>query len=347
MGYRQATTSFAEAQIFEDSTTAQEAALKIHNLGRIVVAVAGDVTQSNEFIQTLKAEIDSGNLASRELLEHIVQPFVALEDLSLQFIATIPADPSPILLSFNMGNERRTTQHSGDGVVQAGSPTEVQTEMFRLILHLLDERLPMTPPDTFLVAALAWLQSLGMREHLLQRGIGGAFYGVYAHADLIGWMPDIVFGIHHQMRGSTIPVLVIVRDNVLLVRSGIDEASRAMYSSLSGISVREWYARHHSFDEAVLRSKIRFVVLIDSVEWKIAVFELDVNGQSKYMRFEGPTQRLDGRIQMAVDFDPNIMATLRMPLPTPQSPTGIPILFTWSPPNDAPRIVRFVLDTNR
>lgn len=225
-----------------------------------------------------------------------------------------------------MGGERRLLQHFAEGIVQAGSPTEFQTELFRTVLKLLDDRLP-PEPQVFFVAAVAWLQSIGVREHLLERGIGGAFYGLYADAEGIKWQPDVTFGIHHRMSGPATPVITIIRDNVILVRSGVDEASRAMYSSTSSkVTVAEWHARWGSFDDAVLGSTIRFVVLVDSIDWRVAVFELAQDGSSRYLRFEGPTRRSDGRIQIAVDFAPEVLATLTLPIRPAASPAGTPII---------------------
>ena len=136
------------------------------------------------------------------------------------------------------------------------------------------------------------------------------------------------------------PVITIVRGNVLLLRSGVDEASRALWSSTSArITVPEWYGRWRSFDDAVVGSKFRFVVLIDTVDWRVAVFEIAADGSSKYVRCEGPTKRADTRLQMLVDFAPEVKANLSQPLRAAASPLGVRICFAWSPSHSDSRIV--------
>jgi hypothetical protein len=342
-GLKQATTSFGEAQIFEPSRTVQEAALKIHRLGQIAVAVAGDANQATRCIAGLKATLDRG-VAPEQALAASVKPFAEMDDLAFQLIATIAVEPTPLLMSFNMGGRRQLVPHFGDGVVQTGSPTDFQIELFRTVLKLLDERLPQDP-DAFLVAAVAWLQSLGVREHLLENGIGGAFYGLYADAHQIQWMPDVVFGIHHRMSGPVLPVILIIRDDVIIVRSGVDDASRALYSSTSStVTIADWHARWGTFDEAVLGSSTRFVVLIDSVDWRVAMFELAADQSSHYLRFEGPTRRSDGRIQPVVDLVPNVLAVLRLPVQPASSPAASRIMFAWSPSDGEPKMFQFVVE---
>jgi hypothetical protein len=99
-----------------------------------------------------------------------------------------------------------------------------------------------------------------------------------------------------------------------------------------------------SFDDAILGSAIRFVVLVDSIDWRIAVFELAEDGSSRYLHFEKPTKRLDGRIQMMVEFAPEVLASLRLPIRPAHSPAGTPIFFAWSPADSEPKIVRFVIE---
>lgn len=294
--------------------------------------------------QFSRRHLGGGPAAPEQVLSESIETFKDLDDLSFQFIATMAVRPAPALFSFNMGGERKLLEHSGDGVVQAGSPTEFQTELFRTVLRLLDERLP-PRPEVFLVAAVAWLQSIGTREYVLERGIGGAFYGLYSDTQGIKWQSDVVFGIHRRMSSTTLPVITMVRDNVVLVHSGVDEASRAMYSSTSStVTIAEWYARWGSFDDAALGSAIRFVVLIDCVDWRVAVFELAEDGSSRYLRFEGPTRRSDGRLQIAVDFAPEVIAILGRPIRPPRSPSGVPIFFAWSPADGDPKIVQFVME---
>jgi hypothetical protein len=138
------------------------------------------------------------------------------------------------------------------------------------------------------------------------------------------------------------PVIAIVRDNVLVLRSGVDEASRALWSSTSArITIPEWYARWRSFDDAVMGSDIRFIVLIDSIDWRVAVFELSAQGTSKWVRFERPIRRADTRLQMVVDFAPEVRASLSQPVPSAKSPRATRICFAWSPCDADPRIVSF------
>ena len=317
----------------------------MHHLGGIAVAVAGDLHQSNRFISILKTQLDDGAVASEQVLAESIKLFRSFNDVDFQFLAILAVTPAPLLFSFNMGGECKLLPHFGEGIVQTGSPTEFQTEMFRKMLDLLDERLPPSRPDVFLASAVAWLQSLGVRELLLQRGIGGAFCGLYADANSITWQSDVMFGLHHRLSGPVLPVITIIRDNVVIVRTGVDEASRAMWSSRSSsVTMEEWHARWGSQEDAVLGSSIRFIVLIDRIDWRVAVFEVAADGSSRYVRFDGPSRRPDGRMQMVVDFAPAVRASLMTPVQPAPSPLGTRVLFAWSPANDDPKIFQFVVE---
>ncbi len=340
-GNEQVTTSFGETQIFDSSRAVQESALKIHHLGNIAIAVAGDALQANQFVAHVREQIDR-HVIPRQAVAHTAATFAARDDLSCQAIAAIVEQPRPALLSFNIAR-RTLVQHDEQGfTVQTGSQTLFEAELLASVLGLLDSRLPAEDPAAYLVSAVAWLQSMGVRSPLLNRGIGGAFYGVYADHSGITWQSDVVFGVHHRMTGPTMPVIALVRDNVLVLRSGVDEASRALWSSTSArVTIPEWYARWRSFDDVVMGSNVRFIVLIDSIDWRVAVFELSERGTSKWVHFEKPTSRADMRLQMVVDFAPEVRSSLSQPVPAAKSPLGTRICFAWSPCEGAPRIVSF------
>jgi|SRR5579862_80160 len=340
-GNEQVTTSFGETQIFDSGRAVQESALKIHHLGNVAIAVAGDAVQANQFVAHVREQVDRYVLP-RPAVVHTADTFAARGDLSCQAIVAIVEQPRPALLSFNIARGALVEHDEPGFTVQAGTQTPFEAELFARVLGLLDSRLPPEDPAAYLVSAVAWLQSMGVRSSLLNRGIGGAFYGLYANRDCITWQPDVAFGVHHRMTSPTMPVIAIVRDNVLVLRSGVDEASRALWSSTSArVTVPEWYARWRSFDDLVMGSDVRFIVLIDSIDWRVAVFELGVGGTSKWVRLEKPTRRADTRLQIVVDFAPEVRASLSQPVPSAKSPLGTRICFAWAPCDGDPRIVSF------
>ena len=337
---QQRTTSFGEAQLFEQSRSVVEAGLKLHHLGSIAVAVAGDVAQSNRFLAHLRTAIDGHRSLTREIMRNAIEGFDSSDELAFQLLIAMPATPEPLLFSFNAGNDRLFREHVIDEVVQLGSPSEIHVHLLVALLRVFDARLPASQPTAFLVATIAWLHFLGMREYLLERGIGGTFCGVYASQSHVEWQPDVAFGIASRFKGTELAAITMVRDNVLLTHSGSDEASRAMYSSVTSmITVPEWYSRWKSFKDAFLGADIRYVVLIDPVDAQLTVIEVGPSGNSQFLRLEPPTTNANGRLQLAIQFGSRVDAVIAATRKSPPPQSALSILFGWFPVQGQPTIM--------
>lgn len=127
-GSEQVTTSFGESQIFESGRTVQESALKLHHLGNVAIAVAGDAKQANEFVAHVREQLDC-DVLPRQALSNTAAAFVARFDLSCQAIVTIVEQPRPSLWSFNVARRLLVQHEEPEFTVQAGAQTLFEAEL--------------------------------------------------------------------------------------------------------------------------------------------------------------------------------------------------------------------------
>jgi hypothetical protein len=117
-------TSFEERSISQPGKSVYEGALKLINLERAAIAVAGDSDLGLEIARTVKDALrqtgDPRQAFETAIISHT--PFQSNRSCSL--IIAFPNSPNPSLVSFNLNNDQRIIEHTEDCFLPIGSIPE-------------------------------------------------------------------------------------------------------------------------------------------------------------------------------------------------------------------------------
>lgn len=167
----------------------EEGAFKILRLNNILAAMCGDVANAAAFVEWVWRELSaSPGTALSIVLERASAVFTGKEHAFTVIFAHCVGHPALAVFSSTDG-----TQHFDDAgsVVIAGSLSDtLRGSVLAVMSQLLSSKLE---DDVVLVTALAYLQSLGVSNYLIETGVGGAFFGASIDMSGIRWQPDISY----------------------------------------------------------------------------------------------------------------------------------------------------------
>jgi hypothetical protein len=195
--------------------------------------MAGNSSVAESIADTFKEALRQTD-DPRAAFDHAVNsnaPFDAQRSCSL--VVAFPNSPTPTLLSFNLHNDQRIIEECQDCFLAIGSIPQKYKDLSFHIIEAMAQHFR-NEPARFLISIFAIVQSFGIREYLLEKGVGGAFCGLFIGQHSIEWQKDILFILHNEARDPDMKVVTsIVRDHVLVVRSMFDNTTLYLVSSLS------------------------------------------------------------------------------------------------------------------
>jgi hypothetical protein len=340
-------TSFEERSISQPGKSVYEGALKLINLERAAIAVAGNSALGQSIASTFKDTLRvTGN--PREALRTTVMsngPFNSKR--SCQLVVAFPSSPTPTLLSFNFNDNHDIIEEREGCCLAIGSIPEIYKN---LSFQLLDLFAPgfYNKPSWFLMMALASVQSYGIHDYMniFEKGVGGAFCGLFIGEHSIEWQSDILFLLYDRGRDSNInAVESIVRDHVLVVRSLDNNNTRYFLNAISCDSIEDWYRKwfipahtfisYGRFDFVVLLSRrFRIITIIEMFKHQSNQF-LSITRLPSDASFEqvvpDPTFLPPYEIQLELGFTEQLCEIMDEPTPDSYDGSTPFAAFNWYP----------------
>jgi hypothetical protein len=265
---------------------------------------------------------------------------------SCSLIIAFPSSPTPTLLSFNLNNDQRIIEEREGYCLPIGSIPEMYKKLSSQLLDLLAEGF-YNNPRWFLTSALAFLQSYGMYDYrnVLEKGVGGAFCGLFIGEHSIEWQSDILFLLYDLARDSNINLVAsTVRDHVLVVRSLANNSIRYLLNPISCDSFEDWEKKWNipvltflidgRFDFVVLFSRrFRIITIIEMFKQRsnqfLNITPLPNEGQLEQFSLDSASM-VPATSRMDIGFSPLLCEI--MDEATPDMYDGsIPIAINWYP----------------
>lgn len=216
-------SSFDERYVVELNRAVGEGALKIFNLGRAAISGAGDVDLILAVARNAERWLAMG-IAPDEAFQRAIDSVTPLSKPTALQAALIWRDDSGSarLRSFNASLDAIIRDHDDD-VVQLGSIDENHKNLTQNSVAML-RSVPRMNGQQICASAVGLCQSYGAHAPLMEKGIGGAFYGAYTADDsTIKWNADISYLIYDGsvVNSFGIATYVCFRDNVCVCVSTI------------------------------------------------------------------------------------------------------------------------------
>ncbi len=219
-------TSFGELHRSVGGQNVEEAALKIAATPGAAMTFSGDAALGLEIARVFESTLGCG-IEPREALDRAIKshtPFGSNKSASL--LCVFHEAGKPRLLSFNTKDDQQITEH-GDEVVQLGSLKQSVFEQLSEA-YIREVRNAHIEGRLLLTGTLALCQNYGVRNDLIQHGVGGAFCGGFVDSSGFQWQPDIGYLLFKGDVQSPSEVMgcvfAAVRNNVFVVRSVLGES---------------------------------------------------------------------------------------------------------------------------
>jgi hypothetical protein len=221
-GHHLERSSFGEEHIFENDRIVEERALKLFLKDNIGVAIAGRYDTAIQIVKSFYEGLSAGSSPKRALDDAIFHWYPSLRDGIVQ-LAVAYFDERPQLLYFDGQNRVDDTRR----IVHLGSaPPDYQAINEQWLEGLVG--VPGFESSSRLAAMQGVLQSHGILNTTLQRGIGGAFAGLYVDDSGGHWQSDLLF----IEDGTTRFVSSCVRRDCFIINSPVLGESRCFLTYL-------------------------------------------------------------------------------------------------------------------
>jgi hypothetical protein len=302
---RPLTTTFGEAVVNRAGRYADDKALKLLNLDKIVIAIVGDSDSGQAIASTTKSLLDVG-MGPREAFHSAVRSVTPVRH-KVEILAAIREPPNVSLLGFNLTGEEQIEECSiGRGAHRGSMPPHFKERVHQALVGMASRPIS---NDRFLAAGLSYLQGRGLRDYLLEHGVGGAFTGLYVTADGVFWQKDTLYYVYSDKDGRMAPlgfVAVIIRENALLTRSSfVDfEASAQVNALITDLaSFHERYRHLKLFD-----GPFENLVAISSTSDTTSLIEM--KGQRSTSDASIVFQETSTAESISITLNPHVLATL-------------------------------------
>ena len=226
-------SSFGQNNYLEEKKT-RKTEEKIHKLflkKNVGVTFAGNYRRALEVVESFYKKIDTGLSIIDSLKESLfLYPITASNNLQL-IVGYYKNGPK--ILSFNAQNDFSIIEDQD--IAQIGCPSETHKDLTEEWIDQTNNIFPIgNIAELRLTAILGILQSYNYFSPQMDRGIGGAFCGLYIGQDGGKWQPDILYTDYGIRQGKL--VSTCFRHNCLVINSPTIGQSRCFVNNFLEIS---------------------------------------------------------------------------------------------------------------
>lgn len=331
-------TSFGEATVNNPGLQVQESALKLVNLGRAIVAIAGDYATSKKILITLADELRHVSDIFDALAISIGEVMVDSRSQPVSLMLAAPADPEPLLFAYDSAQAVDVVHRLEEPMgVSFGSLTGLPREHAQ---SFISEFMSLDPLPQ-LHCALGVVQALGINTNLLEQFVGGAFCGVCVDRSSMRWQGDTLFVVRQPGAYWCKQVVCCIRANALLIESGVTGTTKLLAEALSG-GVSD-YHRTCAIDELremIVGSRYDYVTFLTAGMPVCVVVAMEKHHESKHLRMpSGSLKALPGDVPLHCQFQLSgeLMRAIDWASPdgvTPESLKRACFYFPYIPPTD-------------
>lgn len=225
-------TSFGEKTIREEGRHVYEGALKIFRLADAVLTFTGDAGIGHTFVRKVATHLKAGTPFSEAFKYGASSICAPPLQPAIRAIGGYFTDDSPHLIVFNAIGSGEFSEN--ENLVQFGLRDMYREQVAALIMHLDRD---IADSRDRLACIIGFCQSVGVRDYLLEQGVGGPFCGAFVSKTGFEWLPDMSFHMlsGRPMRGESFDqgegVASVIRDDIFFVGSTHTRGFTTWYNS--------------------------------------------------------------------------------------------------------------------
>lgn len=320
-------TSFGEKHDDEDGFVVQESYLKILKIGQVVFAFSGDLKLFRSIVESFKKYINHN--PPRKAFELSIannKPFQSGCDVSI--VVSYVEDSCSVLLSFNADGADQILNHKDGDLVQLGSIKNWYYEFSAWILEKLC--IFKEDPIQYLHAILSCVQSYGIHDNLIDHFVGGMYCGIVVTKDGIEWQKDILYCLYDSDWNQTDIVFSLIRENSLIVSSGITGRIGYFLDSITVESPKQWFDTWKLEPDRIREScEFDYVVLLHTGLRIVTLADMQKNLDSDCLRLKRMNVNSSTDKMLRVSVNGPLFHALTVPLEDRRD-GSLPFKFNWA-----------------
>ncbi|MGZ8191776.1 MAG: hypothetical protein ACXWTS_11200 [Methylococcaceae bacterium] len=191
------TTTFNELQgSIEDKKYVYEKAFKLYSIDNVAITFAGDTDIGNEIIDLIKEHLNFGRSIQQAINSSIENYPDFLSYPVIQILVACYEDEPKI---YSIDNKKLPfITVVNEPIISFGSPPEHLREYTYSFYEAFkksreEENYSELADEMMLLRMIALLQSYGIHNYTIEKGIGGAYSGLYITKEKIHWQPDVYY----------------------------------------------------------------------------------------------------------------------------------------------------------
>lgn len=220
-------SSFGQPHVLseDEENMVEERVVKLFLRENIGVAFAGSYSLAIRVVTSFYEKIEKGK-APKVSLEEAIFDNRFPPGKTIQLVVAY-YDSGPHIISFNVNHDLKINEE--EQIVQIGNPLHIHKKLSEIWIKDIYLKTK-TKPVFNLVALLSIFQSYNLFSPQMERGIGGAFCGLFIDASGGRWQPDILYIEYGGLREKHVATLF--RYDCLVVSSPVIGQSRCLCSFL-------------------------------------------------------------------------------------------------------------------
>lgn len=279
----------------------EENAIKINQISnKLFLAYAGDVSEAIEVSNMLKEAIEVYELTIELALQNVLKNSSPCKETEL-ILGYYTKDNEAKLISYINGVIKETE------FVEIGSGIEnknLTLGISNFLNFMKNESNYFGEPEKKLTTFLAVCQFYTTGINLIDKGVGGIFYGAYLNKNGIFWAEDTSYYYYRDNIYNSSFTTILRRDNLYFVNSSYSQAPVVLYNNfyLNELSYLIRSNRLQSICDEVNEAKTKYFVFFSHEKNKIIV--LNINYQLKNILFSLWVQQNEKSFNYNFGFNP-------------------------------------------
>ena len=263
-------TSFGEMETSNGPESVQEAGIKIINLGRVAIAISGDMRSAAGILKAIRDELRQTNRPRQAIAKVVMRTGKVDARHAYSLLCAAPDPTGPLL--FGVTSEGDITDIDIGYAATAGSlGIEPAAEnLSSIVIHAAGDT--SLSSISRLTAMMASMQNYTIHNSLIPSGVGGAFTGMVVNRRFTRWQDNILTLFHDGASMLDDYVFTRIYENVLIITSHELQAGMILACQVNTTSSDAWFKKwHQDFRTDLQRGRVDYLVIQSTKYRRVAI----------------------------------------------------------------------------
>jgi len=280
-------TTFNELQgsVDQGKKYVYEKAFKLYSIDNVAITFAGDTDIGIEIIDLIKEHLSVGR-STQQAIKYSIENYPDLSSYPIIQILVACYEDEPKIYSID-NKKSPFISVVNDSIISFGSPPENLREHTYSFYEAFkktreEENYNELADEMMLLRMIALVQSYGIHNYTIEKGIGGAYSGLYVTKGGIHWQPDIYYLKHGNNAAfeSNGIASVYIRNNCKFIITdkfniALQNITKEKRSEADDDGIEELFKKDvvESFDSGIFK----YIIFINTSRYVATIVHMNYN----------------------------------------------------------------------